>query len=394
MNSFEASACLFKLSLSPGPDRDCGKMAVMTKTSESPVGNFKVVTDIEEISRLNDELNSRLSSAFKVRRTREISYPVGHFLGEVNFESASGSAVRAWAHFKEDGKLINLLLVGDPASSASMQMEVQMNFPADTYNRRMAGAFVTDENGDFLIAHRGKLTKGKSGLKKERVFREFASRTVEAQDQDLTSKVILISALDAPDLADRLWGFAIEAREVATRISLEDDEGVGVGVGTLTGGERRGGSSKSKPSQKDTGLKLRDYFDEYAGKGNSKGYGGGKRTVEHGDVVKALESHLRAKGSSQKAQAIDLAIVAEQVDLFEVKTSAQTTDVYTGVGQLLIHGECISELLELPVRRYLVLPSPPRAASHGKHIANKAGINIVIVTYKKSGPGYNFEGIE
>jgi ribosomal protein S16 len=32
-------------------------------------------------------------------------------------------------------------------------------------------------------------------------------------------------------------------------------------------------------------LKLRAYFDEYAGEGNTQGYGGGKRTVEHGAIV-------------------------------------------------------------------------------------------------------------
>ena len=100
---------------------------------------------------------------------------------------------------------------------------------------------------------------------------------------------------------------------------------------------------------------------------------------------------MRTCGSSQKAQAIDLAIVAAQVELFEVKTSARSTDVYTGVGQLLIHGECIRELLELPVRRNLVLPELPRA-SYAKHVTTVGGINIV--TYKKDGRGYTFCGLQ
>jgi hypothetical protein len=247
---------------------------------------------------------------------------------------------------------------------------------------------VIDENGDVLVAHRGKLTKGNAGLRKAKVFREFASQAVEADDKGHPSKVILISALDDPQLADRLWEFAVEAREVATRIASENEDGDDTPTGGGAGGTR--GSKKSSSPPKDPVLKLRDYFDEYAGEGNTKGHGGGKRTVEHGDVVKALEAQLRANGSSQKAQAIDLAIVAAQVDLFEVKTSARTTDVYTGVGQLLIHGECIRELLELPVRRHLVLPAPPRA-THGKHVTKKGGIHIV--TYEKVGVGYKFSGL-
>ena len=78
------------------------------------------------------------------------------------------------------------------------------------------------------------------------------------------------------------------------------------------------------------------------------------------------------------------------MDLFEVKTSARTTDVYTGVGQLLIHGECIHELLKLAVRRHLVLPAAPRA-SYKKHIAKKGEIRIV--TYEKTVAGYKFTGL-
>jgi hypothetical protein len=347
--------------------------------------SFEVVTNITEIARLNKELGRRLSKRFKVKRTREITYPAGHETGTVYFEAANGTHVRAWAPSTRSDKLINFLLAGDPSAHAWMQIDVQMNFPAGSYNRRMAGAFVIDEKGDVLVAHRGKLTKGKAGLSKAKVFREFAARTVEAEDDGRLSQVILISALDDPELADRLWEFAVEAREVATRIGAEMGQDVDE---PPTSGNAVGSPDGKKAPPKDPVLKLRDYFDEYAGEGTSKGHGGGKRTVEHGDVVKALEALLHATGRSQKAQAIDLAIVAAEVDLYEVKTSAKTTDVYTGVGQLLIHGECIRELVGLKVRRHLVLPSPPRA-SHGKHIA-KGGINII--TFVKSAQGYQFHG--
>lgn len=355
--------------------------------------SFEVVTDITKIAQLNKALGRRLSETFTVQRTREITYPAGHETGTVYFEAATGDHVRAWSPSDRPDKLINFLLAGDPAATTWMQIDVQLNFPAGSYNRRMAGAFVTDEHGDVFIAHRGKLTKGNAGLLMSKVFREFASRTVEADDGDRTSKVILISALDDPDLADRLWGFAVEAREVATRIGAEadgeaeeNDEPTGGG----SGGDARGGRRNGAPPPKDPVLKLRAYFDEYAGEGTSKGHGGGKRTVEHGDIVKALEAQLRANGNSQKAHAIDLAIVADEVGLYEVKTSARTTDLYTGVGQLLIHGECIRELLERPVRRYLVLPTAPRA-SYGKHITKNGSITIVV--YGKDADGYRFQGL-
>jgi len=202
--------------------------------------------------------------------------------------------------------------------------------------------------------------------------------------------LILIAGLDDPSLADRLWEFAEEAREVATRIGAEQNDGAEDQTPPPGGSPKPPTPGKKAPALKDPMLTLRDYFDEYSGEGQMKGHGNGMRTVEHGDIVRALEAKLRSSGSSQKALAIDLAIVAKEVDLFEVKTSAGTTDVYTGVGQLLIHGECIHAVLGLPVRRHLVLPTQPRE-SHRKHITRKAGINIV--TFAKEGIGYRFVGL-
>lgn len=362
--------------------------------------DFEVVTNVAEILRLNKQLATQLQVNFQHRERREITYPSGHHTGTVYFEVRAGTNVRAWSPNTTSKKLANYLLSAEPGASKWIEIAVQLNFPAGIYNRRMAGAFVKDGAGDIFVAHRGKLTKGKAGLPKEKVFREFAASTIEAADNGKTSRVILIAGLKDPDLADRLWRFAEEAREVATRLGEElhgDGHGQPIGGvssdGVLAGGpgSLAGASGRLPASQVERLLRLRGYFDEYSGEGHTKGHGGGKRTVDHGAVVRALELLLRSTGSSQKAQAIDLAIVAtSNVALFEVKTSARTTDVYTGVGQLVIHGECIKELLGIEVKRYLVLPSEPKA-SHSKAISCKAGIEVV--TYQKVDAEYQFTGL-
>lgn len=369
-------------------------------------GAFELVTDVAEISRLNKELAKQLRTTFRYKESREITYPAGHHTGTVYFETQAGTDVRAWSPHIAADKLVNFMLSAEPGSAKWIEITVQLNFPAGSYNRRMAGAFVRDGNGDIFVAHRGKLTKGNAGLPKHKVFREFAASAVEAADNGKTSRVILIAGLTDPELADRLWKFAEEAREVATRLGEElhgdgrrqsasgiPPNGVIIG-GPGSKGGTNGEDTRDQPPalSAERLLTLRSYFDEYSGEGHTKGHGGGKRTVEHGAVVRALELLMRSRGSSQKAQAIDLAIVAtSKVDLFEVKTSVRTTDVYTGVGQLVIHGECIGELLGLGVRRYLVLPGEPKV-SHSKAISGRPDIKVV--TYQKTGSNYQFTGLD
>ncbi|WP_245641686.1 hypothetical protein [Paraburkholderia bannensis] len=362
--------------------------------------HYEVVTDVAEIARLNKQLAKHLRAALPYKESREITYPSGHQTGMVYFEAQTGTRLRAWSAGSDSDKLMNLLLSADPGSTKWIEIAVQLNFPAGTYNRRIAGAFIRDADGEIFVAHRGKLTKGRAGLPKDKVFREFAATTVEAADhRKKTSRVILIAGLNHPELVDRLWEFAEEAREVATRLGEElhgdgENESVSTAPRDPNGPNGSNGGKASDPaptSPAERLLKLRAYFDEYSGEVRTKGHGGGKRTVEHGAIVRALEARLRGGGDSQKAQAIDLAIVAtSSVDLFEVKTSAWTTDVYTGVGQLLIHGECIMDELGIAVNRYLVLPEKPKA-SHSKAISGKPGIKVV--TYQKVGSTYEFNGL-
>lgn len=366
---------------------------------------FEVVTDVAEISRLNKQLAKQLRATLPYKESREISYPAGHHTGTVFFESRTGVGVRAWSPHIAPDKLLNYVLSADPRSPRWIEIIVQLNFPAGTYNRRMAGAFVKDGSGEVFVAHRGKLTKGNAGLPKDKVFREFAGRTVEATDNGNTSRLILIGGLTDPEIANRLWAFAEEAREIATRLGEElhgngrSERSKALLLDTtassdseMSGEERMGDESASRASAlAETLLKLRGYFDEYSGVVRVKGHGGGKRTVEHGAVVRALELTLQNQGSSQKAQAIDLAVVTvSNVDLFEVKTTACTADLYTGVGQLVIHGQCLNDVLGLPVERYLVIPEKPKA-SHGEAASKSADIKIVI--YEKKGATYQFMGL-
>ncbi len=353
---------------------------------------FEVVTDIAEIARLNEKLASRLRKTFRHHEVREITYPSGHFTSDVFFENKKGEQVYAWASQDWKDKWINFILIGDPSSSKWLEISVQLNFPAGKYTRLVAGAFVKDADGDVFVAHRGKLTKGNSGLLKKEVLDRF-STCVEAKDIKGLERLILIASLDDPDLAGHLCRFAVDARRVATELGALKTLQVQMESEPVKGADL-GAQQRVTESELDVQrrlLKLSVYYDEFSGESLTRSLVGGTRIVEHGRIVKSLEAHLQSRGETRKSQAIDLAVLgSKRVDLFEVKTSARTTDIYTGVGQLLIHGESISKLLKLPVRRYLVLPERPSETIE-PHIVGKGGINII--TFDKVDENYCFDGV-
>lgn len=338
---------------------------------------FTVVTDITEIREHEERLKLRLKKALRHRRNRVVAYPGGREERDVFFETRTGKSVRAWSPFAHDNKLVNLFIFGEPDAQDYLVIDVQLNFPSQSYDRSLAGAFVIDADGEVFLAHRGHLTRT-TKLNKQDVLREFAARTISAEDADKESELILICALEEGELVNRLFDFAEEARDVATEL-----------------GNRRQSPSpepqEGEGSPEGTAIKLRDYFDEHSGEGNTSGYAGGRRIVTHGLVVKALEKALRASGATQKSQAIDLAVLRKSsVRLFEVKTSTRTTDVYTGVGQLLLHGEAIQEAFKLTVERFLVVPKIPNPA-FVRHMSRRAGITVA--TYEKTDSGYIFVGL-
>lgn len=184
-------------------------------------GSYDVVTDISEIARLNEQLNERLSTVFRFGESRVIAYPSGRQQGTVLFESPAGDRVRAWSSRLLKGMHMNFVHEGEPGSGSAIGIMVQLSFPAENYNRRPAGVFIKDRAGKASIAHRGKLTKGKGGLRIASVLREFESLTVEANDDGRVLSVIVISDMENPTLADRLWAFAEKARDVAIRLGQD-----------------------------------------------------------------------------------------------------------------------------------------------------------------------------
>lgn len=347
---------------------------------------FNVITDLKRIARLNMRLGKRLREHLKHVETRTITSPGGKYPFQVHFERQSGDDSPGWATGKHTpDKLRNYFVFGKPGGAHLINIAVQINFPAAEYKKALAGVFIEDENGNVYLAHRGKLTGTGGAFKTLQVLDRLAN-CISAIEDGKKSVLALIGGLEDVALVSDLFRFAAECRNVVRDLAAERE------LGKTAENQKvcETNASELVVSVPKTAyfMRLSDYFEEFAGESVRCAVTAGVRVVRHGRIVAALAKGLTGKGEARKSIAIDLAVVRNgYVDLYEVKTSSSTTDIYTGLGQLLLHGEAISNQLDLPVRRYLVLPSRPKLALE-LPMVNKYEINII--TFVKTGERYVF----
>lgn len=341
--------------------------------------------EVEEprvIAQLNRKLGTKLRRALRRSERRLIGWPAGRFSARVRFLVTKGGEGFWWASRKSnDGKdAVNLFGHGMPGDSSALNIDVQFNLPVIQFSRQTGGAFLTDtETGKVLLAHRGIVTLGHGRVARDALIREMACTLCEAQTSSGTREFLVIGELDSPSLVPDIIAFATELRRAARVL-----------------GESSAAASKSRrPANRSSGArtnygafgKLRKYFDEVTGKRTIKARRGPVvADCYHGAVVRALRDTLGAADQALKSREIDLvALTTKNVFVVEVKTSASTQNVYTALGQLMIHAPAVAKLLPgRRVTKLMVLPEKP-----SKHLfdllTNELGVRVL--TFSRAANG-------
>lgn len=316
------------------------------------MANYSEIDDMAEIGRLHAGLAKELKRHFKHSRTRTVSYPSGYGEFTVRFLRPDGENTFWWASTTGDTSLVNYFGHGDPKSKAWLYIDVQINFPRNQFDRRHAGAFVRHNGtGEYVLAHRAIVTRGKSRVPKDKFFAE-ASVTVEhVASKAGMRNMILVSPVSSDELVENLWVFSQEVRRAADAAMHPD--------------QSPGAKKKPKgPGDDPLGQKLREYFDEFGGRKKLPARGAATADCQHGPVVRALRDAISDKGVCLKSVGIDLVLDApKEIVLFEVKTSAESQSLYTAVGQLFVHAIVLSRQLKgRPIQKVIVGPIQSRAA--------------------------------
>jgi len=225
--------------------------------------------------------------------------------------------------------------------AGSLQIAVEINVPQSSNEQTFSGFFGRDASTDAIyLLHDGAVGGGRTGVGKFAFLAWSRERLVSVSDsQDRVRLGILVTPIEHPSIGSLVAAFARKVVDFKQAVK----NGQILGDRAFANQQRR----------------YADYFREFSGK---KKWTPRSKEIEyfsrHGDIVDAL-SRWRANDARPgerlvKNLLIDLGVEVSNrlAEVYEVKPTTERYALYTGIGQVLVHGSAASRL----TRRFLVLP--------------------------------------
>lgn len=288
---------------------------------------IKVISDGQEIEKLHKRFQRKLKEFFTEKIDCWVGYPGGSYKDTVHYSPD----LNLWISVHEiDTRYWNGFGIGKPHAGANNSLNGEINFPYEGINRRIAGAFAVEDNGNILVLHRGRIGGGKRGVGKNLFTDNFRGDKVTAIDGDRETEFCLVGELSSPYLPKQVANFISEIKRIK---NLEDVEEI----------------------ENFEDLINYQYTAEGSGKHTIKREGKITFNRIHGIVVDALVSQLQNKGykvANDRDRDLFIYNKKKITTLFEIKTSFSTQCLYSAVGQLLIYSIPIKNEVDL----IIVLP--------------------------------------
>lgn len=320
---------------------------------------FSLIESKAEIAKAQKKLEASFRRDFKRKATRDIGYPGGK---TANAAVVTNDQYWYWAADHDHPNSPNprrLNWFGIFREVGDLQISVEINTPYEGGNAQVAGFFARDNNsGSIYLFHSGRVGGGKTGVSKDEFLAWRGQKLIEVFDSHGSARNgIMVMAVD---------GLAATRSAIRYVASIADFK-LAVGKG-ITG----------KPEFQKKKKDLADYYSE------ARGSRTGSRTAEfdyvsrHGEVVDALHVWRKSAGLSKGARVvknvlIDLGVSTNRVllEVYEVKTSALRPDVYTAIGQLLVHA------VAKDCKRFIVLPQSEGLAGDLEKALKRNEIEII-----------------
>jgi hypothetical protein len=320
---------------------------------------YTLLESKDEIAQAQRKLEASFNRDFKRKVIKSIGYPGGT---TSNAKVVSNGRYWFWSKDFDDLELQNprkLNWFGIFHEDRDLQISVEINTPYQGINGQIAGYFArNNDTGSIYLFHSGRVGGGTTGVSKNAFLAWSDKKTEEVYDSEGNARSgILVMPVE---------GLA------ATRSAIVYVETIANFKVAVRAGETNKKDFKTKENE------LADFYAEARGRRK------GKRAAEfdyisrHGEVVDALHSWRAAIGLAKglrlvKNVLIDLGVASGKNlnEIYEVKTSAFRSDVYSAIGQLLVHGS------KEDCKRVIVLPQNDKLANDLERALIRNSIEIV-----------------
>lgn len=323
---------------------------------------FTLIESREEISKAQHHLELAIHRDFQKKIKKNIGYPGGTVF---DAQVQTDGTYWFWSTDHVGKDVINprrLNWFGLVSDSQSLDISVEINTVYEGRNDRIAGFFARDsETGSIYLMHSGRVGGGTEGVGKEAFLAWTNQQPIEVFDSsgDVKEGIVVMP----------VQGIAVTQPAIFYINNIANFKQA-----------VRDGEITSPEFQK----KKKEFSDFYS---ESSGRRQGKRSEEidyisrHGEIVDTVyawrnSSPLPKKGCLVKDFLIDLGVAIDNnlVEVYEVKTSSKRINIYTAIGQLMVHGvsnEC---------QRTLVLPHDQELAQDLQDTLER--LNIKLLTFK------------
>ena len=303
--------------------------------------------------------------------SKQLTSKLGWQGGNVEAKVFWNESLRIWSHSDLDGvdsRYWCVFGVQDPSKSSNLSITCEINFPKESKNRRVAGLFIRDNEGNVYITHNGNLRGGKKGVSRAS-FRKFVPHDqfvyITPEDGEEFQN-ILIGRLEDPELPNKVANFVKSADSFKKKVD-------------------------SGKLSKIMDLELKRFSPEFSSQ--KELYSRAdiiKSKSDHGLVVNCLHDLVEKIGlKATNDNFRDLFIYDSaglMTMLFEAKTDLSTSSIYSAIGQLMYYSASQDPIPKL----VMVVPGKPKADT--KKILDRLGIDIL--QYKLEKGNVQFFGLD
>lgn len=318
---------------------------------------FSLLESKDEIAKAQRKLEASIGRDLNKRSTKNIGYPGGT---TKNAKVYTDGHYWFWSDDYDDTATPRRLnWFGLFQKDADLQISVEINTPYEGRNDQVAGFFARDnETGSTYLLHSGRVGGGRKGVGKSAFLAWSDQRLIDVVDS-------------SGGIRDAVLVMPIEGT-AATRSAVRY-------IDTIARFKQavRAGETDSREFQRKQKA-FADFYSEPRGRRKGKRSGEFDYLSRHGDIVDALYDWLNSHpipkdGRLVKNALIDLGVVVggELVEVYEIKTTAARSDVYSAIGQLMVHGNAAD------CQRVIVLPQKEPIATDLANALQRLSIQLL-----------------